>query len=172
MHRKAEKEAASRANGADGKSARRRLGAGICSEFPARDTRRMMLRTRGAVCKGHYDGLRWSSHSHARRPVLASWVRSMTPMRSRLLWYWAYGVLPSRTAGSPAFSNDQWSLLRLSEHRRTGMPIRRAAAATALATASVPTPPVQIGTRVPTPTRSGLSIPARDFFAVALMALT
>jgi len=40
MHRKAEEEAASSANGDDENAARRRLGAEICSEFGARDTRR------------------------------------------------------------------------------------------------------------------------------------
>jgi hypothetical protein len=38
MHRKAEEEAASRANGDDENAARRRLGAEIGSEFVARDT--------------------------------------------------------------------------------------------------------------------------------------
>jgi len=39
MHRKAEEEAASGANGDDENAARRRLGAEIGSEFVARDTR-------------------------------------------------------------------------------------------------------------------------------------
>jgi hypothetical protein len=39
MHRKAEEEAASSANGDDENAARRRLGADICGEFVVRDTR-------------------------------------------------------------------------------------------------------------------------------------
>ena len=38
MHRKAEEEVASSANGDDENAARRRLGAEICVEFVARDT--------------------------------------------------------------------------------------------------------------------------------------
>jgi hypothetical protein len=39
MHRKAEEEVASSANGDDENAARRHLGAEICVEFVARDTR-------------------------------------------------------------------------------------------------------------------------------------
>ena len=44
------------------------------------------------------------SQDQASRPTRSSWLRLTTSGRSRREWYPAYGMLPSRTAGTPTFS--------------------------------------------------------------------
>jgi hypothetical protein len=64
MRRKAEEEAASRANGDDENAARRRPGAEICSEFLARDTSVASSRPGGKTISsaGRRTCGRWSSY--------------------------------------------------------------------------------------------------------------
>jgi hypothetical protein len=65
------------------------------------------------------------SHAHMSRPTRFSCVICTTAGTSAALWYAAYGVPPTRAAGNPAFSKDQWSLA-WSKHTYAGMPSRRA----------------------------------------------